>query len=140
MHICSLQIEVQPYVYDKAKPLIDYCHSKGIRIAAFAAIAPITKFPGGPVDAIVNRIAKELGITNDQVLAKWAHQVTYGGIVVTSSLKKDRIMGHMRALFEVKELSEAQVQEIAEAGMTKHQRVWVSGAAIKKACGLQADL
>jgi diketogulonate reductase-like aldo/keto reductase len=73
------------------------------------------------VDVIVNRIAKELGITDDQVLIKWAHQVTYGGIIVTSSLKKDRLVGQMRALFEVKELSEGQVQEIAEAGMTKHQ-------------------
>lgn len=26
------KIEVHPYVYDKAKPLIDYCHSKGIKL------------------------------------------------------------------------------------------------------------
>ncbi|GHJ85356.1 hypothetical protein NliqN6_1758 [Naganishia liquefaciens] len=118
------QIEIHPYVYDRARPLIDYCHRKGIHIAAYATLAPITNFPGGPVDPIVDRIALELGITNDQVLLKWAHQVSHEGIVVTSSLKKDRILGQMRALNEVQVLSESQVQEIAQAGLLKHQRVW----------------
>lgn len=76
----------------------------------------------------MNRIAPELGITNDQVLVKWAHQVSHGGIVVTSSLKKDRLLRQMKALNEVKALSEAQCQEIAKAGLLKHQRVWVSRA------------
>lgn len=120
------QIEVHPYVYAQAKPVIEYCHSKGIRIATYTSLASIIAFPGGPVDAVVNKIAGELGVTEDQILLKWAHQVTHGGIVVTTSSKKDRLLGQMRVLADMKELSVEQVQEIADAGAKKYQRAYVS--------------
>jgi hypothetical protein len=56
---------------------------------------------------------------------KWAHQVTYGGVIVTTSSKKNRLLGQMKALIEMKGLSAEQIQEIADAGAKKHQRVYV---------------
>lgn len=55
---------------------------------------------------------------------KWAHQVTYGGVVVTTSSKKDRLLGQMNALTEMKELTDEQIGEIVKTGAKKHQRVY----------------
>ncbi|KAJ9125557.1 hypothetical protein QFC22_000519 [Naganishia vaughanmartiniae] len=119
-------IELHPYCYDKAKDLVDYCHSKGITIEAFSTLAPLTKFPGGPVDAVIKDIAKEMDATEDQILIRWAHQVTYGGIVITSSCKKTRLQGYRKALTEMKNLSDDQIKAINDAGAMKHQRVFGS--------------
>ncbi|KAJ9109212.1 hypothetical protein QFC21_000541 [Naganishia friedmannii] len=120
------QIEVHPYVFEKSKPLIDYCHQKGIAIASYAALASIVRHPGGPVDQVVQEIAKDLGMTEDQVLLKWAHQVTYGGIVITTSLKKHRLQGQVNAFASMPDLSDAQVAAIVEAGKKLHYRQSVS--------------
>lgn len=120
------QVEIHPYVIDKAQALIDYCHSKGIRIAAFSCLAPLTHFPGGSVDAVVKDIAQAIGATEDQVLLKWAHQVTRGGIVLTKSQSVERLKGQVKVFEEMEDLSESQVRAITEAGMKKHQRIFVS--------------
>lgn len=118
---------MHPYVIDKAQPLIDYCHSKGIRIATFSCLASLTHFQGGPVDAVVKEIAESLGATEDQVLLKWAHQVTRGGIVLTTSHSAERLRGQTGAFEEMKALLESQVQAITDAGLQgKHQRIFVS--------------
>ncbi|KAJ9125530.1 hypothetical protein QFC22_000491 [Naganishia vaughanmartiniae] len=118
------QTEVHPYVYDKAKPIIEWCHNKGITIACFTTLASITHFPGGPVDTVVKRIAEDLNMTEDQVLMKWAHQVTYGGIIVTTSCKKERLVGQIRAFSDTQELSDEQVKLITDAGKGMHKRVY----------------
>lgn len=122
-----MQFEVHPYVIDTTLPLIEYCHSKGIRIASFSAVAPITRFAGGPVDPVVREIASQINATDDQVLLKWAHQITHGGIVVTTSQRADRLQGQIHALEEMGPLSEMQMDAITSAGRSgKHQRVNVS--------------
>jgi diketogulonate reductase-like aldo/keto reductase len=79
------------------------------------------------VDTVVQRIASEIGATEDQVLMKWAHRVTYGGVIVTTSSKKERLTGQIKALTEMRELTEAQIRGIVEAGAQKHQRVYSQG-------------
>jgi diketogulonate reductase-like aldo/keto reductase len=106
--------------------LIDYCHQKGIANASYAALASIVRHLGGPVDQVVKDIAKELGLTEDQVLLKWAHQVTYGGIVITTSLKKERLQGQVKAFSHMPDLSDAHVQAIIHAGKKLHYRRFVS--------------
>ncbi|KAJ9109186.1 hypothetical protein QFC21_000515 [Naganishia friedmannii] len=120
----SNQIEVHPYVYDKAKPIIEWCHNKGITIACYTTLASIIYFPRGPVDVVVKRIAEELDATEDQVLMKWAYQVTYGGIIVTTSCKKESLQGQIRAFSDMKDLSHVQIQAIIDAGKGMHQRVY----------------
>ncbi|KAJ9109210.1 hypothetical protein QFC21_000539 [Naganishia friedmannii] len=120
------QIELHPYCYDKAKNIVDYCHSKGIIIEVFCALAPLTQFPGGPVDVVVKDIASQLNATEDQVLLKWAHQVTHGGIVLVSSAscKKTRLEGYRKAFTEMRGLTRDQLDAISAAGAKKHQRVY----------------
>lgn len=74
----------------------------------------------------MKKIAQELGATDGQVLLKWAHQITHGGIVVTTSSKKERLVEQIKAFTDIKDLSKEQVQAIAEAGKKEHHRVFVS--------------
>lgn len=86
MNFCQVlpsanQIEFHPYVLDVAGPLVDYCHSKGITLECYGPLTPIVRAPGGPVDAIVQKIAKAVGCNEGQVLLKWAQQVSKGVVV-----------------------------------------------------------
>ncbi|KAI5450688.1 hypothetical protein NCC49_002699 [Naganishia albida] len=119
------QIEVHPYVYDTAESLLDFCNSKGIHIESYGPLSSLIRHPGGPVDPIIKQIAQELGATEGQVLLKWAHQVTHGGIVLTTSSKKERLEEQIKAFTQVKELSEEQVRAVGEAGKKAHHRVFM---------------
>ncbi|GHJ85377.1 hypothetical protein NliqN6_1779 [Naganishia liquefaciens] len=116
------QIEVHPYVYSKAQSLLDFCHSKGIHIESYGPLSTLIRAPGGPVDPVVKDIAQELVATEGQVLLKWAHQITHGGIVLTTSSKKERLEEQIKAFTEIKDLSDEQMQAIAEAGKQKFYR------------------
>lgn len=130
----ELQIEVHPYVYDTAESLLDFCNSKGIHIESYGPLSSLIRHPGGPVDPIVKQIAQELGATEGQVLLKWAHQVTHGGIVLTTSSKKERLEEQIKAFTQVKELTEEQVRAVGEAGKKAHHRVFVSLIGSRDAC------
>lgn len=56
-----------------------------IKIQAFGPLSSLFRFPGGPIDMIVSRIAKERGVTEAQVLLAWAKH--YGGGVVVTYVK-----------------------------------------------------
>ena len=51
LEICKVvpavnQIELHPYVWKEAREVVDFCHSKGIKIEAYSPCAPITTFSG----------------------------------------------------------------------------------------------
>lgn len=96
--------------------LIKYCKEKSITIASYGATASLSAFRGGSVDTVVNSIAESLGATADQVLLKWAHQVTNGGVVLTASSCAERLKGQTKAFDELRSLSEKEVQSITQAG------------------------
>lgn len=89
------QILLHPYVYAQHAPILDYATKHGILVEAYSALTPITKRPGGPVDAPVYAIAKKLGATPDQVLLAWTK--AKGAVVVTTSSKKSRLEGYLHA-------------------------------------------
>lgn len=93
---------------------------------AYGSLASLSLYPGGPVDAIVRDIALDLNADEGQILLKWAHQVTHGGPVVTTSSKAERLRQHVKAFTEMKDLSEAQIKAIEEAGNTSPQPLRVS--------------
>jgi diketogulonate reductase-like aldo/keto reductase len=112
-HSSPEQVELHPYVWSEQKRVVDYCHQNNIRIAAYSPQAPLTKLTGGPVDAVVQRIASELKITPGQVLLKWAQKA--GDFVVTTSSKPERMVEMLEAA-SIAELSQANFDAIAEAG------------------------
>lgn len=114
------QIELHPYVWKEAKEIVDFCHEKGIKIQAYSPTAPLVHYKGGPVDAVVDDVAKSLGeragksVTPGQVLLKWAAQK--GDISVTTSSKEDR-MGEQLAIVSLPALNDEELKAIEDAGL-----------------------
>jgi diketogulonate reductase-like aldo/keto reductase len=77
------QIEYHPYVYhaDNMRRLTSLCQDEDIMIQCYSPLGPIVHSPGGPVDSVVQGIAKQMGATPAQVLLRWATDYTGGGIV-----------------------------------------------------------
>ncbi|KAF7365709.1 Aldo/keto reductase [Mycena venus] len=89
------QILLHPYVYARQLPILEYAKTQKIVIEAYSALIPITSLPGGPVDKPVNAIAARLGVSADQVLLAWTK--AKGAVVVTTSSKKERLLGYLNA-------------------------------------------
>ncbi|GJJ12763.1 hypothetical protein Clacol_007008 [Clathrus columnatus] len=106
------QILLHPYIYAQQKPIIDFCHKEGIAIEAYSPLIPITKVPGGPVDKPLQKISKRTGATYDQILLAW--NKAKGSIVLSSSSKRSRLEGYMKA-GDI-ELTEEEIAEIDAAG------------------------
>jgi len=89
------QILLHPYVYARQLPILEYAAKHKIVIEAYSALIPITSLPGGPVDAPLNAIAERLDVSADQVLLAWTK--AKGAVVVTTSSKKERLLGYLNA-------------------------------------------
>nr|GAT47485.1 aldo-keto reductase [Mycena chlorophos] len=106
------QILLHPYVYARQKPILDFAKEHGIVIEAYSALIPITSQPGGPVDVPVKAITTRLGVTDDQVLLAWTK--AKGAVVVTTSSKKERLLGYLNA--GDLDLTDADIAAIDAAG------------------------
>jgi len=89
------QILLHPYVYLAVAPIIGYARKNNIAIEAYSALIPLTRHPGGPVDAPVDEIAKKLNVAPEQVLLAWVK--AKGAIAITTSSKKDRLQRYLDA-------------------------------------------
>jgi diketogulonate reductase-like aldo/keto reductase len=78
------QIEFHPYLFHAAnvQRLLALQKKHDIKVQSYGPQTPLFRVPGGPVDPVAERVAKEQGLTPGQVLLLWAHQYT-GGVVVT---------------------------------------------------------
>ncbi|KAJ7867996.1 Aldo/keto reductase [Mycena leptocephala] len=95
------QISFNPYNYAQSKDLLEYSAKHGIVTEAYSSLAPITRFPGGPVDAPVAAAAKRLGITPTQVISVGQEQG-----------RRDRD-AHLEEYMEVGDLPSLTDEEIA---------------------------
>ena len=57
--------------------------------------SPITRLPGGPLDAVLEKIGKRTGATWDQILLAWVK--AKGAVAVTMSSKRSRLLGYLAA-------------------------------------------
>ncbi|CAD6564921.1 MAG: hypothetical protein TREMPRED_000399 [Tremellales sp. Tagirdzhanova-0007] len=124
------QIEYHPYVYHAAnvQRLVKLCKEHRIALQCYGPLQSLVRFTGGPIDPVVEKIAKEKSVTTSQVLIAWTAQHS-GGITVTTSKNAPRQEEQLNALREMSPLSEDQVNEIAEAGkgmFSRHfqRKVW----------------
>jgi diketogulonate reductase-like aldo/keto reductase len=110
------QLEYHPYL--QREKVVYFAKSKGITIAAFGPLSPIRKAKGGPLDPVLEKLAKKYGVTEEAVALRWTIQT--GAVAVTTSGKRERLQGYLGVLdFE---LSEGEVEEITRVGKTKHFR------------------
>ncbi|KAF7364888.1 Aldo/keto reductase [Mycena venus] len=107
------QISFNPYNYAQNKPLLEYSAKHGIVTEAYSSLAPITRFPGGPVDAPVAAAAKRLGITPTQVILLWVK--SKGVVIVTTSSSKGRLEEYME-VGDLPSLTDEEIAAIDAAG------------------------
>ncbi|KAJ7758095.1 NADP-dependent oxidoreductase domain-containing protein [Mycena maculata] len=123
------QISFNPYNYAQSKDLLAYSAKHGIVTEAYSSLAcvryfqrirtlnglrsPITKTPGGPVDAPVAAAAKRLGITPTQVILLWVK--SKGVVIVTTTSNKSRLEEYL-AVGDLPPLTEEEIAAIDEAG------------------------
>jgi len=107
------QINLHPYNHAKHASLLTYHGTHGIVTEAYGSLAPITAFPGGPVDVPLEKAAKRLGITPTQVIFLWVK--AKGAVIVTTSSSKQHLEQYI-ASGDLPPLTEEEVAAIDAAG------------------------
>ncbi|KAG1664412.1 hypothetical protein FOA52_009734 [Chlamydomonas sp. UWO 241] len=123
---CLNQVEFHPYL--QQPELQDFCRQHGIVLAGYSGLMSLTHQRGGPVDAVVQRIASERGLSQAQVLLMWGLQ--QGVVVVTTSGKRERLDEYVAAASAAAgdaPLTDTDVAAISAAGATTDFRKFWRG-------------
>ncbi|OBZ71627.1 NADPH-dependent conjugated polyketone reductase C1 [Grifola frondosa] len=107
------QIFFHPYNYAQNKELLEFSTKHGIVTEAYSSLAPITRFPGGPVDKPVQAAAKRLNATPTQVILSWVR--SKGVVIVTTSSSKEHLQEYL-TVADLPPLTEEEIAAIDEAG------------------------
>uniref|UniRef100_A0A7S4Q141 NADP-dependent oxidoreductase domain-containing protein n=1 Tax=Alexandrium monilatum TaxID=311494 RepID=A0A7S4Q141_9DINO len=115
--VCN-QVEANPYLQQPA--LLSYCQARSICVTFYGGQLSLTKeeVKGGPVDVVVEEVAKKHGVTPGQVLLRWGHQT--GRVPITTTTKPERMVEYLR-IFSF-ELSAAELDAISVAGRERQRR------------------
>ncbi|KAF8077808.1 NADP-dependent oxidoreductase domain-containing protein [Lyophyllum atratum] len=122
------QIELHPYVWKAAEPIVNLGKEHGIMTASYGGQTPIVRVPEGPVNEVLPRIRERLEktrgqpVSSSQVLSKWLLQK--GAIVVTTTSKVSRIKEFIDTE-GVPDMTEEEIHDIEEAGGKLHKRVYM---------------
>ncbi|TXT04257.1 hypothetical protein VHUM_04255 [Vanrija humicola] len=124
------QIEYSPYIYHskQIERLAAVQKKYDVKFQAYGPLSSLSRSPGGPLDPVVKKIAEKHNATEAQVLLKWAQQFG-GGTVVTTSRNVPRQKEYVEAFTKLEPLTDAEVNEIAEAGKGRFfrqflQNIW----------------
>ncbi|KAF9564165.1 Aldo/keto reductase, partial [Agrocybe pediades] len=113
------QIQLHPYNYAKNIDLLAYHAEHGIITEAYGSLAPITTYPGGPVDSALESAAQRLTqasnkkVSTTQVIFAWVK--AKGMVIVTTSSSKQHLEEYM-AVGDLPELTEEEIAAIDAAG------------------------
>ncbi|KAI0029460.1 Aldo/keto reductase, partial [Vararia minispora EC-137] len=89
------QIKLHPYNLKEQELTLEFCAAHGIVVEAYSSLAPITQYPGGPLDPVLARFAERIGGTPAQVIFKWV--LAKGAVVVTTSTRRSRLDEYLAA-------------------------------------------
>jgi len=89
------QILLHPYVYIRQLPLLAYCAKHDIVVEGYSGLIPITQYPDGPVSGVIGAISARESVAPEVVLTAWSK--AKGATVVTTSRKKERLEGYLKA-------------------------------------------
>jgi len=107
------QIFFNPYNYHEHKELIKFAAEHNILLEAYSSLAPITRYPGGPVDKPVLAAAERLGATPAQVILAWVR--SKGVAIVTTSSTKEHLKEYL-GVSELPSLTKEEIAAIEKAG------------------------
>ncbi|KAK9454960.1 NADP-dependent oxidoreductase domain-containing protein [Dipodascopsis uninucleata] len=115
------QIEFNPYLQNQTPGIVDYCLKEGIILEAYTPLVSLSpSAKGGPVDPVVDQLAKKYSVESSQIILKWVLQK--GIIPITTSAKPERQKSNLD--LESFELSADEIAAIDEAGSKKHHRAY----------------
>ena len=110
------QIEFHPYL--QHGDLLAYHKNKDIRVAAYAPLTPLTRAQGGPVDGVIQSLAKKYAVSPGEILLRWA--IEQNVLPITTSSKEQRLSDMLR-VFTFK-LTPKEVGEVSSEGNKNHHR------------------
>lgn len=110
------QIEFHPYL--QHPELLKYHKEKGIATEAYGPLTAITKAKGGPVDKVLDALAKKYAVTPGEICLRWC--IDQDIVAITTSSKEQRLSDYLRAM--TFKLTPKEIQDINEAGSQKHYR------------------
>ncbi|KIV92630.1 hypothetical protein PV10_03904 [Exophiala mesophila] len=110
------QIEFHPYL--QHGDLLAYHKNKDIKVAAYGPLIPITRGSGGPLDPLLDSLAKKYAVNPGEILLRWV--IDQGVVAITTSSKEQRLSDYLRAL--TFKLTPKEVEEISNIGKSHHLR------------------
>ncbi|OAA59429.1 aldo/keto reductase [Cordyceps fumosorosea ARSEF 2679] len=113
------QIEFHPYL--QHGDLLAFHRDKGIAVAAYSPLAPLTRARGGPVDATWAQLAEKYGVGEAEVGLRWC--VDQGIVTLTTTGNAER-MGRVVRLVPKFKLTPKEVEDVAALGREKHFRAF----------------
>jgi diketogulonate reductase-like aldo/keto reductase len=114
------QIEYHPYL--QREELVGFMKKHGITVESYGPLTPITKAPGGPVDEVVEELAKKYSVTTGDVLLRWV--MDQGHVAITTSKSEERLKGYQK-LLPTFTLTKKEIEKIAKEGSKKHYRAFM---------------
>lgn len=88
---------------------------------AYGPLTPVLRHPGGPLRAVLERIAKRKGVDIGTVLLLWTIQS--GAVAVTTSTRSENIR-KLAAISELEDLTADDMKAIADGGKSVHFRFY----------------
>jgi diketogulonate reductase-like aldo/keto reductase len=110
------QIEFHPYL--QHGDLVAFMKNQDITISAYGPLTPVTRAQGGPLDPILDSLAKKYAVHPGEILLRWC--VDQGITPITTSSKEQRMSDMMR-IFAF-QLTPKEVENITETGKQHHFR------------------
>ena len=112
------QIEFHPYL--QHGDLLAYHKNKDIKVAAYGPLTPVTRAKGGPLDGLLDTLAKKYAVNPGEILLRWC--IDQDVVPVTTSSKEQRLSDMLRAF--TFNLTPKEVEEISEKGRAHHYRAF----------------
>lgn len=88
--------EIEYSAYLQQRDLIEYCKNHSIIPTSYGGLGPVTSFSGGPLDPVLDDLAKHYAATPAQIIQRWI--ITQGVGIVTTTSKEHRIKEFFQAI------------------------------------------
>ncbi|KID94294.1 ketoreductase, partial [Metarhizium majus ARSEF 297] len=111
------QIEFQPYL-QRANQYAPWMQENGIEVVALKGLAPLTKGKSGPLDALLETLARKYNVEPSAILFNWHNQQNV--VAITTTRNPDRLAQYKKAL--VFSLTPSETEETTQIGLSHHFR------------------
>lgn len=112
------QIEYHPYL--QHGDLINFHRNKDIRLAAYGPLVPLVKAKGGPLDPVLDELARKYAVTPGEILLRWI--IDQGVVAITTSSKEQRMSDMLRTITFT--LTPKEQETITETAKDHHHRAF----------------